>query len=96
MDRAMAEIGDTARPFLRQTMSWDEMPGPTKNKVADLYREQEASGVDEDGRPIIDNRGQISALKIRYITLREFREQLEAGTAELPMFDDSGCGCFTD
>lgn len=31
-----------------------------------------------------------------YITLREFREQLELGTAELPMFDAEGCGCFTD
>ncbi|WP_306168811.1 phosphoadenosine phosphosulfate reductase family protein [Halomonas sp. MMSF_3323] len=56
MERAIAEIGDTARPFLRQ-----------------------------------DTHG-----KTHYLTLREFREQLEAGTAELPMFDVSGCGCFTD
>lgn len=32
----------------------------------------------------------------RYLSLREFREQLEAGTAELPMFGVGGCGCFTD
>lgn len=56
MERAMVEIGDTARPFLRQ-----------------------------------DHRG-----VTHYISLREFREQLEAGTAELPMFDAAGCGCFTD
>jgi hypothetical protein len=31
-----------------------------------------------------------------YITLAELREQFERGTAELPMFDVGGCGCFTD
>lgn len=56
MERALAEIGPTARPFLRQS---------------------------ESGTTI-------------YLTLRDFREQLEAGTMELPMFSDSGCGCFTD
>lgn len=34
--------------------------------------------------------------ELRYLTLREFREYLEAGTMELPMFDAEGCGCFTD
>lgn len=34
--------------------------------------------------------------EIQYLTLRDFREELEQGTAELPMFDESGCGCFTD
>ena len=52
----MAEIGPTARPFLR--------------KVKD--------GV------------------THYITLKEFREELDRGSMELPMFDESGCGCFTD
>jgi len=56
MERAMAAIGPTARPFLRMT----------------------------------DNG------KLIYVTLKEFRERLEAGTAELPMFDEPGCGCFTD
>lgn len=32
----------------------------------------------------------------QYITLKEFREELDRGTMELPMFDSSGCGCFTD
>ena len=31
-----------------------------------------------------------------YLTLTEFREHLERGSMELPMFDNSGCGCFTD
>ena len=56
MERAMAEIGKTARPFLRKTYGSD----------------------------------------IQYLTLRDFREELEAGSMELPMFDQSGCGCFTD
>lgn len=56
MERVLAEIGDTARPFLRQS----------------------AKG------------------ETQYLTLRDFRQQLEAGTAELPMFDATGCGCFTD
>jgi hypothetical protein len=34
--------------------------------------------------------------ELQYLTLRDFREELEQGTAELPMFDESGCGCFTD
>lgn len=54
--RAMAEIGPTAKPFLRQ----------------------QQGGV------------------LAYLTLREFREQIEAGTMELPMFESAGCGCFTD
>lgn len=56
MERALLEIGPTAKPFLRQT----------------------TGGV------------------TNYITLRQLREQLEKGTAELPMFDAAGCGCFTD
>lgn len=32
----------------------------------------------------------------QYITLKEFREDLESQTLELPMFDNEGCGCFTD
>ncbi|MCD6006880.1 phosphoadenosine phosphosulfate reductase domain-containing protein [Halomonas sp. IOP_31] len=56
MDRVLAEIGPTARPFLRQVQS-----GVTY-----------------------------------YLTLREFREQLQDGTMELPMFSEAGCGCFTD
>ncbi|HCP04640.1 MAG TPA: hypothetical protein DIT61_14205 [Pseudomonas sp.] len=31
-----------------------------------------------------------------YLTLAEFRQQIERGTMELPMFDAEGCGCFTD
>lgn len=56
MERALAEIGNTARPFLRKV-----------------------------------NKGETE-----YLSLRNFRHQLEAGTAELPMFDATGCGCFTD
>ena len=56
MERVMAEIGPTARPFLRKV----------------------AGGI------------------TNYITLKEFREDLDAGTMELPMFDSAGCGCFTD
>lgn len=56
MERAMAAIGPTARPFLRKT-----------------YRSD-----------------------IQYLTLKDFREEVEERTMELPMFDDSGCGCFTD
>jgi 3'-phosphoadenosine 5'-phosphosulfate sulfotransferase (PAPS reductase)/FAD synthetase len=56
MDRAMAEIGPTARPFLRVTIGGN----------------------------------------LRYLTLKEYREHLESGTMELPMFDSEGCGCFTD
>lgn len=96
MERALAKIGDTARPFLRQTMTWDEIPEKIKIKIIELQREQEDSGFNEDGDPVVDNRSRISTLKIRYITLREFRQQMEAGTMELPMFSESGCGCFTD
>jgi 3'-phosphoadenosine 5'-phosphosulfate sulfotransferase (PAPS reductase)/FAD synthetase len=56
MERAMATIGETARPFLRKTFNGT----------------------------------------LGYITLKEFREELESGTPELPMFSESGCGCFTD
>ena len=34
--------------------------------------------------------------ELKYIDLKEFREHLEAGTAELDMFAGAGCGCFTD
>ena len=34
--------------------------------------------------------------KTRYLTLKQFRREIEAGTAELPMWDEGGCGCFTD
>lgn len=34
--------------------------------------------------------------ELKYLTLTEFREHLERGTAELDMFSESGCGCFTD
>lgn len=34
--------------------------------------------------------------ELKYLTLKEFRHRIEAGTAELPMFDEQGCGCFTD
>jgi Phosphoadenosine phosphosulfate reductase family len=33
---------------------------------------------------------------IQYLTLMDFREQLESKSMELPMFDNSGCGCFTE
>lgn len=56
MNRVMGEIGETAKPFLRQS----------------------------DGG------------EIQYLTLQDFREQIDAGTQELPMFDAEGCGCFTD
>jgi hypothetical protein len=56
MERAMAAIGPTAKPFLRMTV---------------------------DG-------------KLTYVTLKQFRNHIEAGSAELPMFDEPGCGCFTD
>lgn len=32
----------------------------------------------------------------RYLDLKEYREHLEAGTEEIDMFSDAGCGCFTD
>lgn len=56
MERAMSEIGPTAKPFLRKVRN-----GATE-----------------------------------YLTLKQLREHFESGTAELPMFDASGCGCFTD
>ena len=56
MERALLEIGDTARPFLRKV---------------------------RDG-------------ETNYLSLKEFREELDRGTMELPMFDAAGCGCFTD
>jgi hypothetical protein len=56
MERAMAEIGPTAKPFLRM----------------------------------------VSGGETEYVTLVGFREHLDRGTAELPMFDAEGCGCFTD
>lgn len=34
--------------------------------------------------------------ELQYLTLTEFREHLESGTAELDMFSGAGCGCFTD
>jgi len=56
MERALSEIGPTAKPFLRMTIGG----------------------------------------KLKYLSLKDFREHLERGTPELPMFDDHGCGCFTD
>jgi len=56
MERAMGEIGPTAKPFLRQSYQGE----------------------------------------IQYITLKDFRLGIESQTMELPMFDDAGCGCFTD
>ena len=32
----------------------------------------------------------------QYLTLKDFRKGVEEKTMELPMFDDAGCGCFTD
>ena len=55
MERAMAAIGETARPFLRVTT----------------------------------NAG------LQYMTLREFRQHIEAG-GQTDLFSDSGCGCFTE
>lgn len=54
MERTMAEIGPTAKPFLRY------------------------------------NKGGTQ----KYITLKEFREDIL--NIEVPQFDNSGCGCFTD
>lgn len=34
--------------------------------------------------------------ELKYLDLKEFREHLERGTAELDMFSGAGCGCFTD
>jgi hypothetical protein len=56
MERAMAAIGETAKPFLRK----------------------------------------VHNSEIQYITLKDFRQELESQTLELPMFDNEGCGCFTD
>jgi hypothetical protein len=39
---------------------------------------------------------QVDGGDLQYLTLKDFREQIEAGTQELPMFDSEGCGCFTD
>lgn len=61
------------------------------------YHEQKMedamSKIGETARPFLR---QMKNGELKYITLREFREQLDAGTAELPMFDSSGCGCFSD
>lgn len=56
MDRAMAQIGKTAKPFLRVTI---------------------------DG-------------ELKYLTLKEYRERVEAGDIQQPLFSNHGCGCFTD
>lgn len=56
MERSMAKIGPTAKPFLRSTTNGN----------------------------------------LEYLTLRQFRERIESGTQELPMFSESGCGCFSD
>lgn len=55
MERAMAAIGPTAKPFLRVTVD----------------------GV------------------LRYMTLMEFRQHVEAG-GETDLFSAAGCGCFTE
>lgn len=34
--------------------------------------------------------------EIQYLTLKDFRVHLENKSMELPMFSESGCGCFTD
>ena len=34
--------------------------------------------------------------ELKYLTLQEYRNHLDSGTLELPMFDAEGCGCFTD
>ena len=39
---------------------------------------------------------QVSGGETDYLTLKEFRKGIEAGSMELPMFDAAGCGCFTD
>lgn len=56
MERVIAAVGPTARPFLR------------------------------------DRRGG----KTRYLTLKQFREEYQAGTLEVDPYDFGGCACFVD
>ena len=58
---------------------------------AEMDRAMKAIG--ETARPFL--RMYVSG-ELKYLTLKEFRKHLEAGTAELPMFDTEGCGCFSE
>lgn len=51
------------------------------------------SAIGETAKPFLRK---VHQGETQYITLTEFRKELECQTLELPMFDDSGCGCFTD
>lgn len=55
--------------------------------------ERAMSSIGPSARPFLR---QVIGGVTHYLTLREFRAQIEAGTMELPMFDAAGCGCFTD
>ena len=39
---------------------------------------------------------QVVDSETKYLTLADFRKHIQAGSLELPMFDEPGCGCFTD
>ena len=55
---------------------------------------QRAMGaIGETARPFLRK---VNKGETQYITLLEFREELDAGTAELPMFTEAGCACFID
>ena len=56
-----------------------------------MQRAMEAIG--ETARPFLRK---VNKGETQYITLLEFREELDAGTAELPMFTEAGCACFID
>jgi hypothetical protein len=61
------------------------------------YHEKEMnramSAIGDTARPFLRK---VTNGETQYLTLTDFRERLEAQTMELPMFDASGCGCFTD
>jgi len=66
---------------------------PARYKHHEKEMERAMDAIGDTAKPFLrqDYRGET-----QYLTLKDFREGLEAKTMELPMFDDSGCGCFTD
>ena len=90
-----------ARPFLRRAKNSHEYTEADRVRLFELDQERAAlikSGgrQDELDKALHHLRLEQDHIKTRYLTLKEYRAEIESGSLELPMFDAEGCGCFTD
>lgn len=66
---------------------------PERFAYHEVEMERAMSAIGDTAKPFLR---QVYDGELQYLTLRDFREELEKKTLELPMFDDEGCGCFID